>query len=291
MDWSDKVVLITGASSGIGRGLALELARRGAKLGLLARGVDTAQAKAAAAGAGASRSSNVSFTRPASGSRLHEVVSEIESGRNSNSASGMVRALELPADVRDAKAVRAAADRLRKEFGRIDVMIANAGMALTTDASELDPEDVARLLSVNVMGAVNSVAAVLPEMIKRGSGQLVAISSLSAYRGLRKSAAYCASKASLSSFFESVRIDLIGSGVDVTIVHPGFIKTPLTAGRKAEMPYIMEVEYAVKKIIHAIEKRKKSYAFPWQLATIVRVSMLMPTFMYDRIARRNSFRE
>jgi NAD(P)-dependent dehydrogenase (short-subunit alcohol dehydrogenase family) len=289
MDWSDKVVLITGASSGIGRGLALELARRGAKLGLLARGIDTA--KAAAAGAGASRSSQVSFTRPASGSRLEEVVSEIESRRDGKSASGTVQALGLPADVRDAKAVRAAADRLRKEFGRIDVMIANAGMALTTDASKLDPEDVARLLNVNVMGAVNSVAAVLPEMIKRGSGQLVAISSLSAYRGLRKSAAYCASKASLSAFFESVRIDLIGSGVDVTIVHPGFIKTPLTAGRKAKMPYIMEVDYAVKKIIHAIEKRKKSYAFPWQLATIVRASMLMPTFMYDRIARRNSFRE
>jgi short-subunit dehydrogenase len=222
---------------------------------------------------------------------LQEVVSEIESGRDGNSASGTVQALALPADVRDTKAVRAAADRLRKEFGRIDVMIANAGMALTTDASELDPEDVARLLSVNVMGAVNSVAAVLPEMIKHGSGQLVAISSLSAYRGLRKSAAYCASKASLSAFFESVRIDLIGSGVDVTIVHPGFIKTPLTAGRKAKMPYIMEVDYAVEKIIHAIEKRKKSYAFPWQLATIVRAGMLMPNFMYDRIARRNSFRE
>ena len=291
MDWSDKVVLITGASSGIGRGLALELARRGAKLGLLARGIDTAQAAAAAAGAGASRASNVSSTRPASGSRLREVVSEIESRRDGNGASGTVQALELPADVRDARAVRAAADRLRKEFGRIDVMIANAGMALTTDASELDPEDVARLLSVNVMGAVNSVVAVLPEMIERRSGQLVAISSLSAYRGLRKSAAYCASKASLSSFFESVRIDLIGSGVDVTIVHPGFIKTPLTAGRKANMPYIMEVDYAVKKIIHAIEKRKKSYAFPWQLATIVRASMLMPTSMYDWIARRNSFRE
>lgn len=289
MDWSDKVVLITGASSGIGRGLALELARRGAKLGLLARGIDTAQAVAAAAGA--SRSSSVSSVRPASGSRLQEVVSEIESGRDGNGASGTVQALELPADVRDAKAVRVAADRLRKEFGRIDVMIANAGMALTSDACELDPEDVSRLLSVNVMGAVNSVAAVLPEMIEHGSGQLVAISSLSAYRGLRKSAAYCASKASLSAFFESVRIDLIGSGVDVTIIHPGFIKTPLTAGRKAKMPYIMEVDYAVLKIIHAIEKRKKSYAFPWQLATIVRASMLMPTFMYDRIARRNSFRE
>lgn len=291
MDWSNKVVLITGASSGIGRGLALELARRGAKLGLLARGADTVQAAAAAAGAGSRPSSNLSSIRPAPHSRLQEVVSEIESGRDGTSASGAVQALELPADVRDANAVRAAADRLRKEFGCIDLMIANAGMAATTDASELDPEDVARLLSVNVIGAVNSVAAVLPEMIKRGSGQLVAISSLSAYRGLPKSAAYCASKASLSAFFESVRIDLMGSGVDVTIIHPGFIKTPLTAGRKAKMPYLMEVDYAVKKMIHAIEKRKKSYAFPWQLATIVRAGMVMPNFMYDWISRRNSFRE
>jgi short-subunit dehydrogenase len=193
--------------------------------------------------------------------------------------------------VRDATAVKAAADRLREEFGKIDVLIANAGMGATTDATELVPEDVAKLLSVNVMGAVNSVAAVLPEMVQRGSGQLVAISSLSAYRGLRKSAAYCASKASLSAFFESVRIDLIGRGVDVTIIHPGFIKTPLTAGRQAEMPYLMELDFAVGKIIGAIEKRKKSYAFPWQLATIVRAGMIMPNFMYDWIAVRNSFRE
>ena len=88
-----------------------------------------------------------------------------------------------------------------------------------------------------------------------------------------------------------MRIDLIGTGVDVTIVHPGFIETPLTAGRRAQMPFLMEVEYAVKKIIRAIERRKKSYAFPWQLATIVRAGMIMPNFMYDWIARRNSFRE
>ena len=144
---------------------------------------------------------------------------------------------------------------------------------------------------MNVIGAVNTVAAVLPEMAARGSGHLVAISSLSAYRGLRKSAAYCASKASLSAFFESIRIDLIGSGVDVTIIHPGFIKTPLTAGRQAQMPFLMEVDYAVNKMIRAIEKRKKSYAFPWQLATIVRLGMIMPNFMYDRIATKNSFRE
>lgn len=288
MDWTGKVVLITGASSGIGRGLAIELARRGAKLGLLARGVEAQKAAVAAVG---SRRSTDRPAATAPSPRLLGVAEEIQQLTSESSSSSSAQAMLLPADVRDAKAVSAAADRLREKFGKIDVLIANAGMAATTDAIEIDPEEVAKLLTINVIGAVNSVAAVLPEMVERGSGQLVAISSLSAYRGLRKSAAYCASKASLSSFFESVRIDLIGRGVDVTIVHPGFIKTPLTAGRKAKMPYLMELDYAVGKIVNVIEKRKKSYAFPWQLATIVRASMIMPNFMYDRIAARNSFRE
>ena len=197
----------------------------------------------------------------------------------------------LPADVRDYHAVRAAADELRKQFGHVDVLIANAGITAVSDAAEPDPEKFANVLDVNVMGAVNSVAAVVPEMIKRGSGHLVAISSLAAYRGHRKAAAYSASKASVSSFFESVRIDLRDTGIDVTIIHPGFIKTPLTAGRKAWLPFIMEVDPAAKKMIGAIEKRKKSYAFPWQLATYVRVSMVMPTFLYDLLSRRESFKE
>src|SRR5207244_6256863 len=188
------------------------------------------------------------------------VLQEVNRKAGTSGSATSPQAILLPADVRDAKAMRAAANRLRQEFGHIDVMIANAGVGATTEATELEPRAVAELLSVNVIGAVNSVAAVLPEMVKRGSGQLVAISSLSAYRGLRKSAAYCASKASLSSFFESMRIDLLDSGVDVTIIHPGFIKTPLTTGRKAKMPFLMELDYAVNKIINAIERRKKSYA-------------------------------
>jgi len=128
-------------------------------------------------------------------------------------------------------------------------------------------------------------------MIQRGQGQLVAISSLAAYRGLPKSAAYCSSKAAVSAFFESLRLDLYGSGIDVTIIHPGFIKTPLTAGRQANLPWLMELSDAVNKILKATEARKKSYAFPWQLATIVRAGMFMPNFIYDWISRRNSFRE
>ena len=128
-------------------------------------------------------------------------------------------------------------------------------------------------------------------MVARGSGHLVAISSLAAYRGLPKSAAYCASKAAVSAFFESLRLDLRPRKIDVTIIHPGFIKTPLTAGRQAEMPFLMELDDAVAKIVWAIETRRKSCAFPWQLASLVRLGMIMPNSVYDLISKRNSFRE
>jgi short-subunit dehydrogenase len=249
----DKVVMITGASSGIGRGMALEIAARGGNLALLARREDL----------------------------LKEIVEET---RN-------VKAVYATADVRDAKAVRDAADNFRKELGPIDVLIANAGIGTADHAVSLTPEHAATVIGINVLGAVNSVAAVLPEMVERKRGRLVAISSLAAYRGLAKSAAYCASKAALTAYFESLRIDLRHSGVGVTIIHPGFIKTDLTSGRHAKMPYLMELDDGVKKIVSAIEKEKKIYAFPWQLATIVRSSMLMPAAMYDWIAERNSFRE
>ena len=247
--------MITGASAGIGRGLALEIAARGGQLALLARREDL----------------------------LNEIIDEAKQ-RN-------VKAVAAATDVRDANAVREAADGFRKELGPIDILIANAGIGTSDHATRLTPEHAANVIGINVLGAVNSVAAVLPEMVERKQGRLVAISSLAAYRGLAKSAAYCASKAALSSYFESLRIDLRHTGVGVTIIHPGFIKTALTSGREAKMPYLMELEDGVKKIVSAIEKEKKIYAFPWQLATIVRASMLMPVAMYDWIAERNSFRE
>jgi short-subunit dehydrogenase len=252
--WTNKVVMITGASSGIGRGLAVAIANRGARVGLIARRA----------------------------SLLDEVVREI------GSSSGT--ALPIAADVRDTGALRTAAQQLAKTFGPIDMLIANAGIGPTTHASKLQPEEVKNVLEVNVVGAANSVAAVLPEMVSRKKGHLVAIASLAAYRGVAKSGAYCASKAALSALFESLRIDLRGSGVNVTIIYPGFIKTPLTKGR-ARMPYLLDLDDAVEKMIKAIERQKRSYSFPWPLATIVRSGLLMPAFMYDWIAARNSYRE
>ena len=254
MDWRNKVALITGASSGIGRGLAFALARRGAAVGLLARREHV----------------------------LQSVVLEIE-------AEGG-RAISLPADVRDAEAMRSASGALHDRFGPVDLLVANAGIGATTYAVDLCEKAVADLINVNVIGVVNSVTAVIPQMVKRGSGHLVAISSLAAYRGLPKSAAYCASKAATSALFGGLRIDLLGTGVDVTIIHPGFIKTPLTVDVK-RTPYLMELDEAVPKILRAIEKRRKGYSFPWQLASIARACMLLPNPLYDWLAIRNAFRE
>lgn len=262
MDWSSKVVLITGASSGIGHALAVELARRGAKLALVARRKEV----------------------------LDDIVADTNSNRT-DSRKDSIGVLALPADVTDRESMRAVAENICSTFGQVDVLIANAGIGVTNDGAELDAEKLAEVIDVNVVGVANSVAAVVPEMVARGSGHLVVISSLAAYRGLPKSGAYCASKAAVSALFESLRLDLNPRGIDVTIIHPGFIKTPLTAGRQAQLPWLLEVDDAAKRIVGAIEARKKSYAFPWQLATIVRAGMIMPNFMYDWISRRNSFRE
>src|SRR5439155_1134507 len=140
MNWSIRVVLITGASSGIGRGLALELARRGAKLGLLARRNE----------------------------QLQEIAAEISSDKRN-----ATDVLLLPADVNDADALRQAAQELSLRFGRIDILIANAGTGATNASDEFDAAQLSSVINVNVIGAANSVAAVLPEMISRASGHLV----------------------------------------------------------------------------------------------------------------------
>ena len=256
MFWKNKIVFLTGASSGIGEGLAIELAKRGAILGLLARRAEM----------------------------LKELAERCEA------IGGKARYFAV--DVIDAQAVADAAKSLRDEFGKIDILIANAGIGGNNkETRELQPEAVKKVIDINLIGAVNSVSAVLPDMLAKGNGQLVAVSSLAGFRGVPKSAAYSASKAGMTAFFESVRLDVQHKGVAVTIIHPGFIKTPLTSGRAAKMPFLMELEAAIPLFIKAIERKKKFAAFPWQLATFVRLARAFPDAIYDRIAGKARFRE
>jgi short-subunit dehydrogenase len=254
-DWKNKVVIVTGASSGIGRALAVELGKRGARVGLIARRAD----------------------------ELSKTADEV-------TRSGG-EALEFPADVRNPSELEDAVQRVVETWGRVDVLIANAGMSSTTSGVSLEAGEAGNVITVNVIGVVNSVAAVLPTMLKQKSGHLVAISSLAAYRGLPKSGVYSASKAAVSTFFESLRLDLRGQGIDLTVIHPGFIRTPMTANRKRKLPFLLEVDDAACRIIRAIERRARTYAFPWQLASAVRLIRHMPGRLYDRFASNTSFRD
>jgi short-subunit dehydrogenase len=256
MNWHGRAIFLTGASSGIGEGLALALAKKGTVLGLVARRE----------------------------TMLRELAEKCEK------AGGVARA--LPADVTDPSAVAEAFQQFIHEFSTIDILIANAGVGGNDKSTRTyDPASVKKVIDINLMGAVNAVHAVLPKMLEQGHGHLVAISSLAGFRGLPKSAAYSASKAGMTTFFESVRLDVKDKGIAVTIIQPGFIKTPLTAGRTHRMPYLMELDDAIPKFLNAIEKRKKFAAFPWQLATIVRAGKFMPAWMYDRVAGRARYRE
>lgn len=256
MNWKNLTVLLTGASSGIGEALAIALAKKGATLGLVAR--------------------------------REELLSDLVFRCETAGAKAMV----LPCDVVDAVALQAAAERFREAFGPIDIMIANAGIGGNDPLTRAyDPASVKKLIDINLLGAVNSIHAVLPGMIERRSGHLVAISSLAGSRGLPKSAAYSASKAGMTAFFESVRLDHAVDGISVTIIQPGFIKTPLTSGRSNKMPFIMELDDAIPHLITAIENKSKFAAFPWPLAWLVRLGRIMPAWLYDAVAGRARFRE
>lgn len=256
MDWKNKTVFLTGASSGIGEALAVDLAKKGAILGLLARREEL----------------------------LTELAGKCEA------VGGKARV--FPCDVVDPEAVRHAAEKFRAEFGHIDIMIANAGIGGNDAPTRAyEPPSVKKLIDINLLGAVNSIYAVVPQMIEHGSGHLVAISSLAGYRGLPKSAAYSASKAGMTAFFESVRLDNAKNGIDVTIIHPGFIRTPLTAGRANTMPFIMDLDDAIPHFVRAIENKKRFAAFPWPLAMLVRLGKIMPAWLYDRVAGRARYRE
>lgn len=241
-----KAVLLTGASSGIGRAVAVELGRQGARVALVARREDL----------------------------LAEVARDVRA------AGG--ETLVLPADVTDRDAAAATVAETSREWGAVDIVIANAGMGVTRPAHKLRVEDVETMMRVNYLGAVYVILAALPAMVERKSGHVVGVSSLAAYRGLPGSAGYSATKAALSAFLESVRIDMRPHGVSVTTVHPGFVKTPMTEPNKFHMPFLMDVDKAAKIMVQGIQAERAEVNFPWQLVGIMNAVRRLPNAVYDR---------
>jgi short-subunit dehydrogenase len=249
-----ETVLITGASSGIGRALALEYAGRGAHLALCARR-----------------------------------AAELESLAVEVRALGG-EALCLPVDVCDAAAIAEAVRRADRELGSLDRVIANAGRGDTRLSTRLTWEQVATVIDVNIRGAMATLVAAIPIFLAQQRGHLVGISSLSGSRGLPLSAAYSASKAALSTFLESLRIDLAPAGIRVTDVQPGFVATPFHDNASYRTPFIWSVDKAARHILRRLDRRPAVVAFPWPVVFATRFARLLPPWLYDRVARAGAAR-
>ncbi len=238
-------VFITGASSGLGAQLARCYAAEGATLGLLGR--DSARLQALA-------------------------------------ASLNVACKTYVADVADAGAMCRAADDFMQAFGAPDLVIANAGISVgTLTEISADIPVFARVFDTNVMGVVHTLQPFVHAMKERGSGTLAGISSVAGIRGLPGSGAYSASKAAVTRYLESLRLELRKSGVRVCTVAPGYIDTPMTAVNRFPMPFRLPVETAALRIKKALRKQKSYVTIPWQMAIVSSILKLLPNVWYDAL--------
>jgi short-subunit dehydrogenase len=188
------------------------------------------------------------------------------------------------ADVGDRATLRAAVAEVEGRLGPADVMVANAGFGMPTHLDPLNIADVEETIRVNVMGVIYSIEAVLPGMLARGRGHLLAISSLAAFKGLPGESAYCASKAAVNAYMEGLRIALRTKGVVVTTVCPGFVQTAMTAMNASAMPFVMSADAAARRIARLIARRHGGVArFPLPMALLMSLVARLPDAVVARL--------
>jgi short-subunit dehydrogenase len=247
MGFANQVAVITGASSGIGWSLARRLGAQGARVGLIARRLD----------------------------RLTALADEVRR------AGGTAALAE--ADVADREATVAAVRSVAGQLGPVDLLIANAGVGAPTTLEPFNVGDVEKMFRVNVLGVVYSIEAVLPQMLERKKGHIAAVSSLAAYKGLPGESGYTASKAAVNNFMEGLRIQLRDRGVAVTTICPGFIRTPMTEINEFHMPWLLEADEAARRILRALERKKKVFNFPWQTTLLMKATRWLPDWLVARV--------
>jgi short-subunit dehydrogenase len=258
--FTGKTVLITGASTGIGRALALELAQRRAQLALIARDADRlGQTASACAAAGAA-------------------------------------VVAVPGDVTRGADCRQIVARTLERFQKLDALVNNAGMTMWARFDALaDLAPLERLLAVNYLGAAHMTAAALP-YLKNSRGLIVAVASIAGLTGVPERTGYAASKHAMVGFFESLRIELRDSGVDVTIVAPDFVKSELHKGALGadgrplgsspmDEPRIMTSEQCARLIVRAMAGRQR-LLITSRRGRLGRWARLVAPAMVDRIAER-----
>ena len=242
-------VIISGASSGIGKALAKEYSKNGAILGLI------------------SRRKNV----------LQELKKELPN-------SCFIYAL----DVNDIKACQSMANDFIMHVGVPDIVIANAGISHGTLTEYYDDlTTFQQIIKTNLFGTVNLFQPFVGLFKSRKKGSFLGISSVAGIRGLPGASAYSASKSALSNYLEALRIELSEFNISVINIAPGYIESAMTAANPYSMPFIMKVDKAAKKIIHAIYLKKKFIIIPWQMAVIGKIMHMLPVSIWDWLAKRS----
>lgn len=191
------------------------------------------------------------------------------------------RATVVPMDVADPESVTKAAS----EVGELDGMVYLAGVYWPMPASEFDGEKAATMLDINLTGAARVLGHVLPAMIERDAGHIVFTGSLSGFRGLPRASGYGASKAGMMSMAETLYADLRGTGVDIQLVNPGFVKSRLTEKNDFAMPFIMDADEAAKLFVEHMNYNDFSRNFPRHFAALFRLSQFLPDWLYYRLFR------
>lgn len=246
MDLKNKVVFLTGASSGIGYSLTHHLAKEGCKLALIARRKDL----------------------------LEKLSNEIKSDD----------LITIQCDVGIKKQVIESIKKTRNHFGKIDIAILNAGVSARAGLKFYHGDNAKEIFNTNTLSIVYAVEQLLPHFMKRKDGMIVGISSLADARGFPKSAFYNASKAATTILLESLRIELKPFNVKVITVKPGFVRTPMTDKNEFHMPFMMNVDKATKIILNGIKKGKTVIEFPLPTVLAVKLMKILPNFLFDKLA-------
>ena len=250
MDLRQARVWVTGASSGIGAALVPVLAARGARVAVSARRRDL----------------------------LESLAAEWRRGGTD--------VLVAPVDVTDRAAVIETVGRIEQAWGGLDLALLNAGTHKPPSGPGFDISQFVDVMALNYFGVLFGIEAVLPGMLRRGRGHIAGVASLAGYRGLPTAAAYGASKAALIHVLESLRFDLEPHGIAVTVINPGFIRTPLTDKNRFHMPFLMDVDRAAAVIVAGLERGRKEIHFPRVFSSMLKLARVLPFPLYERIVKR-----
>lgn len=245
--YRSKVILLTGAASGYGLEMARILATIDCRLILL------------------------------------DINEEALMGLREEFTKATAETLFYVCDVREEAQLLEIKTNLPAAFKAVDILIANAGISNVFNVQELSTEDCRRSIDINYLGTVYTVECFLPDMLERGSGHVVGVSSLAGLKGLPEGAYYCASKAAQATYLETLRLETRKYGVNVSVVFPGFMRTPMNQGliENYFLAFLMLPEKAAKRTLTAIAARRRHIYFPFTMASLTLLARIGPAFIFD----------